>query len=48
MTELEALRSELMAAVGKAADLDALERVRVSALGKKSRITEMMKGLGAM
>src|SRR3970040_1126091 len=48
MTELEALRSELMAAVGKAADLDALDRVRVSALGKKGRITEMMKGLGAM
>ena len=48
MTELEALRSELMAAVGKAADLDSLDRVRVSALGKKGRITEMMKGLGAM
>ena len=48
MRELEALRSELMAAVGKADDLDALERVRISALGKKGRITEMMKGLGAM
>ena len=48
MKELDALRSELMAAVGDAADLDALERVRVSALGRKGRITEMMKGLGAM
>ncbi len=48
MKELDALRSELMAAVDKAEGLDALERIRVSALGKKGRITEMMKGLGAM
>jgi len=48
MKELESLRSELMAAVDKAADLDALEKIRVAAFGKKGRITEMMKGLGAM
>ncbi len=48
MKELDALRSELMDAVDKADGLDALERIRVSALGKKGRITEMMKGLGAM
>jgi len=48
MKNLDALRSDLMAAVGNAADLDALEKIRVSALGKKGRITEMMKRLGAM
>ena len=48
MSELDTLRSELMAAVDAAAGLDDLEQIRVSALGKKGRITELMKGLGAM
>ena len=37
-----------MTAVKDAAGLDELEQIRVSALGKKSRITELMRGLGAM
>ncbi len=48
MKELDALRSELMTAVKDAAGLDELEQIRVSALGKKGRITELMSGLGAM
>ncbi|MCH7832390.1 MAG: hypothetical protein IIC55_05905 [Proteobacteria bacterium] len=48
MKELDALRSELMTAVKDAAGLDELEQIRVSALGKKGRITELMRGLGAM
>ena len=48
MKELDALRSELMTAVKEAAGLDELEQIRVSALGKKGRITELMRGLGAM
>lgn len=48
MTNVEDLRAELLAAVEGAADRDALEQVRVSALGKKGRITDMMKGLGKM
>ncbi len=48
MEDLEDLRSELLAAAEAAADLEALERVRVSALGKKGRVTGLMKGLGAM
>ncbi|MFQ5765562.1 MAG: phenylalanine--tRNA ligase subunit alpha, partial [Rhodospirillales bacterium] len=48
MKELDALRSELMAAVESAGGLDDLEQIRVSALGRKGRITELMKGLGAM
>ena len=48
MDSIDALREELIAAVSGAADGAALEEVRVSALGKKGRITDLMKGLGAM
>ena len=48
MQDLDNLRAELMTAVDEAAGLDDLEKIRVSALGKKGRITELMKGLGAM
>ena len=48
MDDLDALRDELMAAVAGAADSAGLEQVRVSALGKKGRITAMMKTLGGM
>ena len=45
---IDQLRTELLAAVSDAADAGALEDVRVSALGKKGRITDLMKGLGGM
>ncbi len=45
---IEKLRTELLTAVDDAAELAALEDVRVAALGKKGRITGMMKELGAM
>ncbi|MEP1028085.1 MAG: phenylalanine--tRNA ligase subunit alpha, partial [Alphaproteobacteria bacterium] len=48
MESVDKLREELLAAVEAAGDLDALEQVRVSALGKKGRITDQMKGLGAL
>ena len=48
MENLDSLRSELMKAVADAPDPAGLETVRISALGKKGRITAMMKGLGAM
>lgn len=48
MEDLEQLRDELLAAVAAAADPDALDVVRVNALGRKGRITELMKGLGAL
>ncbi len=47
-TDLDTLKSELLDAVAGASDLAALEEVRVAALGKKGRISELMKGLGAM
>ena len=45
MEDLNRLRDELLAEVGQAADLD---RARVAALGKKGRITELMKQLGGL
>ncbi len=48
MDDLETLRSDLLGAAEEAADLAALEQLRVSALGKKGRITALMKDLGGM
>ena len=48
MDNVDALKSELAALVEDAADVQALEQVRVSALGKKGQITALMKGLGQM
>ncbi len=48
MEDLDALRSELMAAVARADDTPALEDGRVAALGRKGRVTALMKGLGAV
>jgi phenylalanyl-tRNA synthetase alpha chain len=48
MEDLNQLRDELLAAVAAAGDPDALDVVRVNALGRKGRVTELMKGLGAL
>ena len=48
MTDLAALESKLIADVGAAADLRALEDVRIGALGKKGRVAELMQALGGM
>ncbi|WP_439514335.1 phenylalanine--tRNA ligase subunit alpha [Oceanibaculum nanhaiense] len=48
MEDLNRLRDELLAEVGQASDLEALDRARVAALGKKGRITELMKQLGGL
>jgi len=44
--ELDPLRREILDAVSSAENRDALEQVRVSALGRKGRVTQMMKTLG--
>jgi len=46
--ELVSLKQGLLASVESAADLAALDEARVAALGKKGRITELMKTLGAL
>ena len=48
MDNLDALKLELAGMVETAADVQVLEQVRVSALGKKGQITALMKGLGQM
>jgi len=48
MDNVDALRAELLAEVAQAGDLEALEQVRITALGKKGRITERMKTLGGL
>jgi len=48
MQDLEALRSDLLRQVERAASLASLEELRVSALGRKGRVTELMKELGSL
>ncbi len=45
---LEGVKSDLMSRVDQAGSLDALEQVRVEALGKKGRVTQLMKSLGGL
>ena len=46
--ELDPLRKEILDAVSKAESRDQLEQVRVGALGRKGRVTELMKTLGSL
>ncbi len=48
MTDLDELKADLLARVGAAENLRALDDVRVAALGKKGAISDLMKGLGGM
>jgi phenylalanyl-tRNA synthetase alpha subunit len=48
MTDLNQLERDLLAQVDAAGDEAALESVRVSALGKKGSVSELLKTLGSM
>ena len=48
MTDLDALEGELLDQVSRAGDEAALDAVRVGALGKKGRVSDLLKTLGAM
>ena len=48
MTSLEALLSETLAAIAAADSLDALEVIRISALGKQGSVSALLKTLGGM
>ncbi len=48
MESLDHIRDEILRLIGKAASRDGLEEVRVAALGRKGRITELMRGLGGV
>ena len=46
--DLDMLRASIEAAIAEAADLRALDAVRVSALGKSGEVTAILKGLGGL
>lgn len=48
MHDLDSLKRELLDAASAADSLGALEDLRVAALGKKGRVTQMMKSLGSL
>lgn len=48
MSDLTTIREEVLPSLTKAATLAELEELRVAVLGKKGRLTELMKSLGAM
>ena len=48
MSDIQALERHILDAIASAADEAALEAVRVSALGKKGAVSELLKTLGAM
>jgi phenylalanyl-tRNA synthetase alpha chain len=48
MNDIQTLETELLGAVAAAASADALEQVRVAALGRKGALTERLKALGQL
>jgi phenylalanyl-tRNA synthetase alpha chain len=46
--DLEALRDEALAAIAAAPDVPALEAIEVDVLGKKGRLTAVLRGIGAL
>ena len=48
MEDLHALEERLLASIEAAGDLPALEQARIAALGKRSALTQAMKGLGGL
>ncbi len=48
MESLDHLRDEILRLIRQATSLDALEQARIAILGRKGRVTELMKGLGAL
>jgi phenylalanyl-tRNA synthetase alpha chain len=46
--QLESLRDETIAAVDAAPDLAALDRIDIEVLGKKGRLTAVLRGIGAL
>jgi phenylalanyl-tRNA synthetase alpha chain len=48
MENLDHIRDEILRRIKAATSLDALEQVRVAVLGRKGRVTELMKGLAGL
>ena len=48
MDDIDRLRDEILREVAEAGSPEALEAIRVAALGRRGRLTERMRGLGAL
>src|SRR5438445_12194029 len=48
MEDADRLRDEVLGEIIRAETPDALEAIRVAALGRRGRLTELMRGLGAL
>lgn len=48
MSEIDALKSRFLQSIQQASSLDQLEEIRIAALGKKGKVSALMKGLGQM
>jgi phenylalanyl-tRNA synthetase alpha chain len=48
MSDIETLQTDLMVAIGSADTLEAIEAVRVSALGKQGSVSALLKTMGGM
>src|SRR6202789_246155 len=48
MTDIAALEQQILDDIAAASDQGALEAVRVAALGKKGKVSELLKSLGGM
>jgi phenylalanyl-tRNA synthetase alpha chain len=48
MLDTTSVRGDVLAAIAAAPDLEALERIRIAELGRKGRITQLVRGLGSM
>src|SRR2546423_1112324 len=48
MEEIDRLRDDILREIGEAVSPEALEAIRVAALGRRGRLTELMRGLGTL
>src|ERR1700730_14932454 len=48
MDDIDRLRDDILREVAEAGSAEAPEAIRVSALGRRGRLTERMRGLGAL
>src|SRR5260370_22043939 len=48
MEDIDRLRDDILCEVAEAGSPEALEAIRVAALGRRGRLTERMRGLGAL
>ena len=46
--KLEQIKNKAEEALAHAADIDALEKIRITYLGKKGELTAVLKGMGAL